>query len=395
MTLVSGPFQIRCFDIKLQEPPCLDGAHPATEDVDWMVIESGSWSGDEGHMIQAGLLEIEGDRRVSGEQFHTVAFLTAFPTLPVVLSQCMTYFGSNFVKTRQQQLDSRSFQVALEEIGSAQDSQQHTNFEKVGWFAIEPGQGNIGTRDFQASLTPEAVTHELYDITFAGHFAVEPRFFGGMQTYFGTDSSQLRHSGVNTRGARVFVEEETCSDDEVNHAREIVGYFALEPGTAASAHNDSDQAIIWAQDNLNRGCEGVYDATTAVLVNAQFESGNPAERACTEAVCHNQERIAGTIGTGAIDFVTRANDTATWHVKACTAGHYYIVFGYALGGGSDRCAAPTHLTTFPLPRPGIAFCCRLTLPPPAATQADGCVGQRRGRRPVYVYACDRKLGIVL
>jgi hypothetical protein len=38
--------------------------------------------------------------------------------------------------------------------------------------------------------------------------------------------------------------------------------------------------VLWAQNNLNRGCEGVYDATTAVLVGAQFESGNPAERAC-------------------------------------------------------------------------------------------------------------------
>eukprot|EP01050_Picozoa_sp_SAG11_P028672 SAG11_NODE_7759_length_1100_cov_1.031968_1_plen_117_part_10 len=117
-----------------------------------MVFESGSWSVDEGHMIQAGTVEMEGDARTTNEQFHTVEFLDPFPTLPVILTQVMTYYGSNFVKTRQQQLDSRSFQVALEEAGDAYDTQAHTNFEKVGWLAIEPGSGNIGTRDYIAAL---------------------------------------------------------------------------------------------------------------------------------------------------------------------------------------------------------------------------------------------------
>lgn len=72
-----------CFDIKLQEPSCLDGPHPNAESVNWMVLESGSWSMDgfnndgqrptgEAHMLQAGVVEVEGDMRTTGRLFHEV-----------------------------------------------------------------------------------------------------------------------------------------------------------------------------------------------------------------------------------------------------------------------------------------------------------------------------------
>ena len=90
-----------CFDICIQEPPCMDGAHPAPETVHYMVVESGSWSSDEGTMLQAGVNEIDGDMRLTGRQFQAIRFLgSGFPggQLPVVLTQVMSYYGSNFVK---------------------------------------------------------------------------------------------------------------------------------------------------------------------------------------------------------------------------------------------------------------------------------------------------------
>ena len=108
-----------CFDIRLQEPPCMDQVHPNIETMSWLVIESGSWvtdaraskrsewSPDRGQgerTLQAGVVELEGDMRLTGEQFHRVNFIgNGFSTQPVVLSQVMSYYGGNFVKTRQQQ----------------------------------------------------------------------------------------------------------------------------------------------------------------------------------------------------------------------------------------------------------------------------------------------------
>ena len=79
----------------------MDGAHPAPETVHYMVVESGSWSSDEGTMLQAGVNEIDGDMRLTGRQFQAIRFLgSGFPggQLPVVLTQVMSYYGSNFVK---------------------------------------------------------------------------------------------------------------------------------------------------------------------------------------------------------------------------------------------------------------------------------------------------------
>ena len=99
-----------CFDVRLQEPPCMDQVHPNPEGMNWLVIESGAWvtdartsrrsewssSSDRGEQtIQASVTEIEGDMRLTGEMFHRVNFLgNGFSRLPVVLSQVMTNYVS-------------------------------------------------------------------------------------------------------------------------------------------------------------------------------------------------------------------------------------------------------------------------------------------------------------
>jgi hypothetical protein len=174
-----------CFDIRLQEPSCFDDQH-LFENVHWLAVEAGSWSSDEGKMVQAGMLEVEGDMATTGMQFTTVEFLQGgFPgVIPAVLTQTMSYYGSDWVKTRQQQGDSTHFTVTLEEAGGLEghgcthcSSSAHTNFEEVGWIAFEPAVGNFGAQDYIAAVTPVAVTHNNYRIQFAKEFSESPRFF--------------------------------------------------------------------------------------------------------------------------------------------------------------------------------------------------------------------------
>ena len=346
----------------------LDQAH-AEETVNYLVVESGSWTGDEGNMLQAGVNEIEGDQRLTGQNFQVVQFHgTGFPGgagvgLPVVLSQVMSYYGSNFVNTRQQQFDSTSFFVGLEEegsfagpggtSGSAIGTQGHTNVEKVGWVAIEACAGNFGTRNFEAAHTAEIVTHDDFVVTFTQSFDVAPRFFARMASYYGTDSSQVRHSGVDTTQATIHVEEESCSDAEVNHVPEIVDWIAIE----------AREGIIMGKSNMNLGCEGIQDATKAQLAGgATFDPNSqaattgtcmdangidPIITATNGALCSTAggtwqgvtgaaaEQSGGTIGTGFINFQSTVGETATWSFHRCTQGHYMIAIGYALATG-DR-----------------------------------------------------------
>ena len=290
-------------------------------------------------MLQAGVVEVEGDARMTGRAFTAVEFYgsgfavpswsyrenadaTGLNGMPIVITQVNSYFGSNWVKTRQQQGDNLHFLVALEEVGGFVNNGVvgHTNFEKVAWLATEMGIGNFGVRNYMAGLTPQAVTHEDYEIGFWTSFVDTPRFFAAMQTYAGTDSSQLRMRDINDDGATVFVEEETCTDDEMNHAREIVGYIALD--SASTGASDEYDQIIHAQSNLDRGCEALYDATSADLHGAVLD--------------HNSGGSLAHQSRGGIDFINLAGDTATWQITNCRSGHYYVIFGYALAGGADR-----------------------------------------------------------
>ena len=279
------------------------------ESVNWLAIESGSWSSDEGSMIQAGMLEVEGDMATTGLQWATVEFVGAgFPgTLPAVVTQCMSYYGSDWVKTRQQQGDNTFFSVSLEEEGGLEghgctscSSSAHTNWEEVGWVAVEPAVGNLGTEDYEAGLTGLSVTHQDYLITFAHEFTNAPRVFAAMQTYLGTDSSEIRQRGVaSTTDVTIFVEEESCSDTEINHVAEIVGYMAFESG-----------GLLLAQSTLNLGCRGIYDATSAQLSGAELNEGGAI-------------RPAGTVGSGFINFMNADGDSATWDLHRCSSSHVY------------------------------------------------------------------------
>ena len=314
-----------CFDIRLQEPHCIDGDH-THEIVNWMVLESGVWLSDEAKSFQAGIAEVEGDMRLSGKQFTRINYWDNFgSTLPVVVTTVNSFHGSNWVKTRQQQGNNQYFLCALEEAGSAPDvngsktgdmgkgTQGHTNVEKVGWVAFEKAIGNIGTRDYEVDMV-SGVTHKPRVITFGSKFHTSPpRFFAAMQSYRGTDSAQLRVASPTTvNKGSIMVEEETCSDAETKHVPELVGFIAIEPKSN----------LIHAQSKFDLGCQGIQDATMAVIHGPNL--------AVHKATAGGRDSI--------LDYIHPYDDSAEWTFKSCSGGHYNIHFGYALGCDMQKTA---------------------------------------------------------
>jgi hypothetical protein len=298
------------------------------ETINWMVLETGSWLTDEDTAFQAGVVEIEGDMRLTGRQFQKVRFWNSFSSVPVVLTTINSFVGFDWVKSRQQQGDSTYFMLAMEEKGSAlapttgdldgdtgTGTQSHADVEKVGWAAFEPSRGNIGTRNFEARFTP-GVTHKHHTIKFGVSFSSAPRIFAGMQTYAGTDSAQLRQSVAGTKtDFTVHVEEETCTDKEMTHVPENVGWFAFEPKPGR----------VHARSKYDRGCVGLQEASMAELKGAAlFQTGS------------------SYVGKSGIDYRNPFDDTATWTFTNCAGGHYQLSFGYSLActinskGGCDR-----------------------------------------------------------
>ena len=102
----------------------------------------------------------------------------------------------------------------------------HLN-ETVNFIAWEPGTGSIGSIQFEAAITANAITHAWYSAAFKTPAPQSPLLLADMQTTNGTDTSALRVQQITGTGFQVKVEEEQSKDSEVSHASETVGTLSL------------------------------------------------------------------------------------------------------------------------------------------------------------------------
>lgn len=154
---------------------------------------------------------------------------TADPALKagrVVLSQIQSHNGADWVKTRLRKSTPTGFEIKMEETGIDNNHVQ----EQLAWVAVPVGTGKIGANlAFESLVTPNKVTHKPYGITFKAKFKAAPMFFSAMQTTDGGDPTHMRLQSISNTKASFFVEEETCSDREIDHTTEAVGVLAIGP----------------------------------------------------------------------------------------------------------------------------------------------------------------------
>ena len=115
-----------CFDVRLAEPTCYDGTHNI-EEVPWLAVDAGSYTTEDGVLIQAGR-----EPNVGTEE-RTVTFPRPFPAVSgdgnsgrtpppntVVLTNLQSSVAAadptytNFAKTRQHRANSASFATFVE-----------------------------------------------------------------------------------------------------------------------------------------------------------------------------------------------------------------------------------------------------------------------------------------
>lgn len=157
----------------------------------------------------------------------TVEFDHAFDTTPVVIAQIQSHNDAEWVRTRIQSVNSQGFQVMLEE-----DKQDNVHGdETLGWIAVATSNAIETVNDLQyaAVNSNDAVTHEPSTgvINYPEAFTETPLVFAGMQTYDGGDPAGVRMTESTESGVVVFVEEETCSDADMEHTTEMVGVIAF------------------------------------------------------------------------------------------------------------------------------------------------------------------------
>jgi hypothetical protein len=224
------------FTLYVQEAPNLDRFH-TTESVSYLVLEAGYWELAEGTRLGVGVVNT--GATVGSEltnQWESINFEDPFTTTPVVISQVQSKNDPHWVKTRQDEVTDTGFKVALEEEEGKPTPHDE---EYIGWLAIEGGAGNWNDHKYQAANTPNAVTHNWYQITFDQLFDTPPRFLATLASYIGSNSAHLRfaRNSLLVDGVKVKVEEDTVRDEEIFHIGEVAAYLVIQGDGDLSAQS--------------------------------------------------------------------------------------------------------------------------------------------------------------
>ncbi len=258
------------FQIQLDVPPGANNTNPpAEETVNFLVVEAGTYTLDDGTVIQAGTVS------VSGSTDESVSFgAGVFATTPVAMTQLMSQNDASFVKPRHRAgVNANGFSFFLEQ---AEGQAQHSVNETVGYIAISPTAAAGATTGagllFEAGTTPNAVTHSNFGVTLQNAYSAPPIFIGDQQTIDGVDPSGLRFR-YNGNGVNVFTDEDRSGDTETSHADEVVGFVAFANTGLLQSTNVRDNQLVMngagtlTLNGTNELQDGVEVNDGVVLVN--------------------------------------------------------------------------------------------------------------------------------
>ena len=316
------------FEVQVDEWDYLDGAHEATEDVAWLVVEAGSHQLTDGRRLEAGQTTAAGT-------FANVGFSAPFVSPPAVLTQVASADGPAAVAPRLQNVRGDGFELTIQ---AQEASQTPVVADEVGWVAVGVGPagpsgvaeaGTTGAVAYEVGLTAATVKETPSSTPFATGFGSAPVVVASLQTYNGADPSTLRRTALSASAFSVFVEEEQSADGEVRHAGEAVAWVAAEPGflwSEGTSNAPPTALFAWSSPAplaVDFDGSGSSDPDGSVARwRWDFGDGSPADSTSGPSVSHTY----GSAGTYAVTLAVTddggATDSQTQNVTvaapACT-----------------------------------------------------------------------------
>lgn len=281
-------------EILLQEPGRIAGVADPRDHVDetvtLLVLERGVHTLSDGTVLEVGTIDT-GKLYVQG--FEQLSYSDAFDDRPAVFSQVQTFNGTDWVVSRQRNVDAAGFEMTLQE--EEFDNLAHMP-ETVGWLAIETGLGDWGGLAFQAGTSGPIVNGNATFVEFGswgwnGVAAPYLNVMASLSTYAGSDPVSTRILSVAEDGFTTIAQEDQSKDLETSHGLEAVDWLAVEYGGTLLAMPDAPASAEGPAAALGAEAEGL----PAELV---FRSGT---------VSTNQRSVTVDFGEGFDDPVVIAS----------------------------------------------------------------------------------------
>jgi len=204
--------------MRIQEWDYLDGSH-AYETVCFLVIEQGEYQLPDGTRLEANRFEAN-----ATQEYMSYSFKQTYRVTPTVMTTINSFNGSDAVTERIRDVTAKGFNLLLQEQEA--NAEYHT-YESIAYLVWEPSVGELEGISYQIGKTPNAVTHEWYNIMFPQAFSSDPVMLTDMQTANGSDTANIRWADKDDFSADVMIDEEQSCDEETNHVAEVVGYMVF------------------------------------------------------------------------------------------------------------------------------------------------------------------------
>jgi len=173
-------------------------------------------------MMQCGVADVQN----SGGEWTEVLFNEDFPSDPVLIAYTMSRDGGTNIRARVKEVSSSSFKASLEIPGSSGVDDASTALEKIGWLAIESGQGVLGGKKYVAEDV-SSVDAESGKFEFPkDYFTAPPKVLGAVASADGTNTAGVRLVELSTESAEIRIEADADNADPP--AAEKVALLALE-----------------------------------------------------------------------------------------------------------------------------------------------------------------------
>ncbi|MEO1192690.1 MAG: cadherin-like domain-containing protein [Pseudomonadota bacterium] len=216
--------------LRLLEPAYLDGRH-ATETVDFMVVEAGSWELADGTRLSAGITTVEGlDRNAA------VAIETGLPQSDAIFAQQQESAAEFWTATRLQETTT-GWETFLQ-VAEAREEELAAQplSESIGWVALDASETPSG---LFAMGQETGVTHDGAAVDVSAGLDGSASLAGvvhGLSSRFGGDPAASRGLGLDQSQLEIFVEEETSADSETRHIAEEVSWLAFSESALQELH---------------------------------------------------------------------------------------------------------------------------------------------------------------
>lgn len=245
-----------------------------SEEVNYIVIEAGNWTLDDGTQLTAGLSNINSVRSEAGDlnESQTVFYGRIFNTRPMVFHTVNTFNDSVYIASAiweagfgiscNSNFDDRTDPPGLLSMCMALEAMETATThgaETVGWLAIESGNAQVDIYDFNVG-SGTITRHDGCTGLSGFSFSQVPLVIGAKLTANGIDGSVSRFCGQAKTSSSIYIhaDEDQTNDEERIGGTEIFGFLVF-PEAAVVKIDEPNLVAYYSYDGV--GGQAIYDGS--------------------------------------------------------------------------------------------------------------------------------------